>query len=95
MKPKSASLKNRLPRSVTPSIGVLHLRTGPKTVASCPANRWCEQRRRSLSEQAGQLAQQENISYTIGIGADRVVQRFFGARAINPSAELDEAMPKS
>ena len=45
-------------------------------------------------EQAGQLAQQENIKiYTIGIGADQVVQRtFFGARAINPSAELDEAV---
>ena len=29
----------------------------------------------------------------IGIGADQVVQRtFFGARAINPSAELDEAV---
>jgi Ca-activated chloride channel family protein len=45
-------------------------------------------------EQAGQLAQQESIKiYTIGIGADQVVQRtFFGARAINPSAELDEAV---
>ncbi|MBT4257519.1 MAG: hypothetical protein HOD87_15770, partial [Gammaproteobacteria bacterium] len=44
--------------------------------------------------QAGQLAQAENIKiYTIGIGADQVVQRtFFGARAINPSAELDEAV---
>lgn len=43
-------------------------------------------------EQAGQLARQENIRvYTIGIGADQVVQRtFFGARSINPSAELDE-----
>ena len=40
------------------------------------------------------MAQQENIKiYTIGIGADQVVQRtFFGARAINPSAELDEAV---
>tara|TARA_Y100001970_G_scaffold238939_1_gene300499 strand:+ start:376 stop:1377 length:1002 start_codon:yes stop_codon:yes gene_type:complete len=45
-------------------------------------------------EQAGQLARQESIKiYTIGIGADQVVQRtFFGARAINPSAELDEAV---
>ena len=44
--------------------------------------------------EAGQLAQQENINInTIGIGADQVVQRtFFGARAINPSAELDEAV---
>ena len=44
-------------------------------------------------QQAGQLAQQENIRiYTIGIGADQIMQRtFFGARAINPSAELDEA----
>ena len=43
-------------------------------------------------EQAGQLARIEKIKiYTIGIGADQVVQRtFFGARAINPSAELDE-----
>lgn len=45
-------------------------------------------------EQAGQLARTENIKvYTIGVGADQVVQRtFFGARAINPSAELDEAV---
>lgn len=44
-------------------------------------------------EQAGRLARQESIRiYTIGIGADQVVQRtFFGARAVNPSAELDEA----
>ena len=43
-------------------------------------------------EQAGQLARTENIKiYTIGIGADQVTQRtFFGARTINPSAELDE-----
>jgi len=43
-------------------------------------------------EQAGELARTENIKvYTIGIGADQLVQRtFFGARAINPSAELDE-----
>lgn len=43
-------------------------------------------------EQAGLLAKSENIKvYTIGIGADSVVQRsFFGARSINPSAELDE-----
>lgn len=45
-------------------------------------------------EQAGQLARQESIRiYTIGIGADQVMQRtFFGARAVNPSAELDEAV---
>ena len=43
-------------------------------------------------EQAGELAEIEKIKiYTIGIGADQVVKRtFFGARAINPSAELDE-----
>ena len=43
-------------------------------------------------EQAGKLAEIESIKvYTIGIGADQVVQRsFFGSRAINPSAELDE-----
>jgi Ca-activated chloride channel family protein len=42
--------------------------------------------------QAGQLAQTENIRiYTIGMGADSLVQRSFqGSRAINPSAELDE-----
>jgi Ca-activated chloride channel family protein len=42
--------------------------------------------------QAGELAQIENIKiYTIGIGADQVVQRtFFGSRSVNPSAELDE-----
>jgi len=42
--------------------------------------------------QAGQLAQTESIKiYTIGIGADQVVQRtFFGSRSLNPSAELDE-----
>jgi len=45
-------------------------------------------------EQAGQLARSENIKiYTIGIGADQITQRaFFGARTINPSAELDEAV---
>ncbi len=45
-------------------------------------------------EQAGQLARAENIKiYTIGIGADQITQRtFFGARTINPSAELDEAV---
>ncbi len=45
-------------------------------------------------EQAGQLARTENIKiYTIGIGADQITQRtFFGARTINPSAELDEAV---
>lgn len=43
-------------------------------------------------EQAGQLAQTEGVKiYTIGVGADQVVQRsFFGSRSINPSAELDE-----
>lgn len=44
-------------------------------------------------EQAGQLASTENITiYTIGLGADTMVQRsFLGARAVNPSAEIDEA----
>jgi len=43
--------------------------------------------------QAGQLAQIEGIKiYTIGMGADSLVQRSFqGSRSINPSAELDEA----
>lgn len=42
--------------------------------------------------QAGQLAQTEKIKiYTIGMGADTLVQRSFqGSRSINPSAELDE-----
>ncbi|MCB1664351.1 MAG: VWA domain-containing protein [Pseudomonadales bacterium] len=42
--------------------------------------------------QAGQLAATEGIKiYTIGMGADSLVQRSFqGSRAINPSAELDE-----
>ncbi|MEX2130431.1 MAG: VWA domain-containing protein [Pseudohongiellaceae bacterium] len=42
--------------------------------------------------QAGQLAETESIKiYTIGVGADQVVQRtFFGSRSVNPSAELDE-----
>lgn len=42
--------------------------------------------------QAGQLAATEKIKiYTIGMGADTLVQRSFqGARSINPSAELDE-----
>jgi len=42
--------------------------------------------------QAGQLAATVGIKiYTIGMGADTLVQRSFqGARAINPSAELDE-----
>ena len=45
-----------------------------------------------MLHQAGELAQTEGIKiYTIGIGADQVVQRtFFGSRSINPSAELDE-----
>lgn len=42
--------------------------------------------------QAGQLAATESIKiYTIGMGADTLVQRSFqGSRSINPSAELDE-----
>lgn len=42
--------------------------------------------------QAGQLARTEDIKiYTIGMGADSLVQRSFqGSRSINPSAELDE-----
>ena len=42
--------------------------------------------------QAGQLAETEDIKiYTIGMGADSLVQRSFqGSRSINPSAELDE-----
>ncbi len=41
---------------------------------------------------AAKLARELNISiYTIGIGADRMlVDTFFGRRAVNPSADLDE-----
>lgn len=46
---------------------------------------------------AAKLAAQENVKiYTIGIGADAMVQRtFFGNRRINPSADLDEDMLRS
>ena len=42
--------------------------------------------------QAAEFAQQAGMKiYTIGIGADRMVVRdFFGQRAVNPSADLDE-----
>jgi Ca-activated chloride channel family protein len=45
-------------------------------------------------EKAAQLAAAQNIKvYTIGIGADEMLQRsFFGTRRINPSADLDEDM---
>jgi Ca-activated chloride channel homolog len=45
-------------------------------------------------EKAAQLAATQNIKvYTIGIGADEMLQRsFFGTRRINPSADLDEDM---
>ena len=41
---------------------------------------------------AAQLAAEQELKiYTIGIGADEILQRsFFGTRRINPSAELDE-----
>lgn len=41
---------------------------------------------------AAQLAAQQNIKiYTIGMGADEMIQQsFFGSRKINPSADLDE-----
>lgn len=44
--------------------------------------------------QAAKLAAQTGITiYTIGVGADEILVRdFFGARAINPSADLDEEM---
>jgi Ca-activated chloride channel family protein len=42
--------------------------------------------------QAAELAAREGLTvYTIGIGADEMVVRdFFGARLVNPSADLDE-----
>ncbi|WP_143872039.1 vWA domain-containing protein [Catenovulum sediminis] len=45
-------------------------------------------------EQALQLAQEQGIKiYTIGVGADEMLQRgFLGYRKINPSADLDETM---
>jgi len=47
-------------------------------------------------EKAAQFAAQENIKiYTVGIGADEMIQRsFFGSRKVNPSADLDEDMLK-
>lgn len=47
-------------------------------------------------EKAAQFAAKENIKiYTVGIGADEMVQRsFFGSRKVNPSADLDEDMLK-
>jgi Ca-activated chloride channel family protein len=43
---------------------------------------------------AAQLAQQDSIKvYTVGIGAEEMLRRsFFGARRVNPSADLDETM---
>ena len=45
-------------------------------------------------EQALELAIAENLTiYPIGVGADRmIVNSLFGQRAVNPSAELDEAL---
>ena len=47
-------------------------------------------------EKAAQFAAQEKIKiYTVGIGADEMMQRsFFGSRKVNPSADLDEDMLK-
>jgi Ca-activated chloride channel family protein len=47
-------------------------------------------------EKAAQFAAKENIKiYTVGIGADEMIQRdFFGSRKVNPSADLDEEMLK-
>lgn len=76
-------------------LGVIHLRTRPENSRVLVLLTDGVNNAGAVSpEQAGQLAQTENIKiYTIGIGADQVVQRtFFGARAINPSAELDEAV---
>jgi Ca-activated chloride channel family protein len=76
-------------------LGVIHLRSRPENSRVLVLLTDGVNNAGAVSpEQAGQLAQQESIKiYTIGIGADQVVQRtFFGARAINPSAELDEAV---
>jgi len=47
-------------------------------------------------EKAAQFAAKENIKiYTVGIGADEMIQRdIFGSRKVNPSADLDEEMLK-
>lgn len=47
-------------------------------------------------DKAAALAAQEKIKvYTIGIGAEEMLQQtFFGTRRVNPSAELDEEMLK-
>lgn len=76
-------------------LGVIHLRNRPENSRVLVLLTDGVNNAGAVSpEQAGQLAKTENIKiYTIGIGADQVVQRtFFGARAINPSAELDEAV---
>ncbi|GLX86676.1 VWR domain protein in aerotolerance operon BatA [Thalassotalea loyana] len=48
-------------------------------------------------EQALELAVAQNVTiYTIGIGADEMLQRtIFGTRKVNPSAELDEKSLKN
>ncbi len=75
-------------------LGVIHLRTRPENSRVMILLTDGVNNAGAVSpQQAGQLARTENIKiYTIGIGADQVIQRtFFGARTINPSAELDEA----
>lgn len=74
-------------------LGVKHLRTRPENSRVLVLLTDGVNNAGSVSPvQAGQLAETENIKiYTIGIGADQVVQRtFFGSRSVNPSAELDE-----
>jgi Ca-activated chloride channel family protein len=74
-------------------LGVKHLRTRPENSRVLVLLTDGVNNAGSVSPvQAGELAQTENIKiYTIGIGADQVVQRtFFGSRSVNPSAELDE-----
>lgn len=74
-------------------LGVKHLRTRPENARVLVLLTDGVNNAGSIAPiQAGQLAQTEGIKiYTIGIGADQVVQRtFFGSRSINPSAELDE-----
>ena len=74
-------------------LGVKHLRARPENARVLVLLTDGVNNAGSISPvQAGELAQTEGIKiYTIGIGADQVVQRtFFGSRSINPSAELDE-----
>lgn len=74
-------------------LGIKHLRTRPENSRVLVMLTDGVNNAGSITpQQAGQLARTESIKvYTIGLGADAMVQRsFLGARAVNPSAEIDE-----